>query len=205
MRASGTSLTGLSGVGPVVVVTVLGEARDITRFPDRNHFAAVVGQSQDLPAEQARYPAPQPRHPHGRCHPGQPPRQRRLCPGPRSSGVSPCSASRSSSAGRPAASSLTRRGTATQAMSKTSRSSVIHSPCAGHRRTGSSPGEIVFGEPFRAGHGAVGIEGCVDVKQQGGRGIASQRIFVRAVRVRSPAESPAVVGQIAISSSPAAA
>jgi hypothetical protein len=43
VRASGTSLTGLFGVGPVVAATVIGEARDITRFPDRNHFAAYDG------------------------------------------------------------------------------------------------------------------------------------------------------------------
>lgn len=43
VRASGTSLTGLFGVGPVVAATVIGEARDVTRFPDRSHFAAYDG------------------------------------------------------------------------------------------------------------------------------------------------------------------
>jgi transposase len=43
VRASGTSLTGLFGVGPVVAATVIGEARDITRFPGRDHFAAYDG------------------------------------------------------------------------------------------------------------------------------------------------------------------
>jgi transposase len=43
VRASGTSFTALFGVGPVVAATVIGEARDVTRFPDRNHFAACDG------------------------------------------------------------------------------------------------------------------------------------------------------------------
>jgi transposase len=43
VRASGTGLTGLSGAGPVVAATVIGEARDVTRFPDQNHFAACDG------------------------------------------------------------------------------------------------------------------------------------------------------------------
>jgi transposase len=43
VRASGTSLTGLSGVGPVVAGTVIGEVRDVSRFPDRDHFAAYDG------------------------------------------------------------------------------------------------------------------------------------------------------------------
>jgi transposase len=43
VRASGTSLTGLFGVGPVVAATVIGEARDVTRFPGRDHFAAYDG------------------------------------------------------------------------------------------------------------------------------------------------------------------
>jgi transposase len=43
VRASGTSLTGLFGVGPVVASTVIGEVRDVSRFPDRDHFAAYDG------------------------------------------------------------------------------------------------------------------------------------------------------------------
>jgi transposase len=43
VRASGTSLTGLFGVGPVVAAVVIGEVRDVTRFPDRDHFAAYDG------------------------------------------------------------------------------------------------------------------------------------------------------------------
>jgi transposase len=40
VRASGTSVTEVFGVGPVVAAIVLAEAGDISRFPSRNHFAA---------------------------------------------------------------------------------------------------------------------------------------------------------------------
>jgi transposase len=43
VRASGTSLTGLFGVGPVIAATVIGGARDVSRFPDRDHLAAYNG------------------------------------------------------------------------------------------------------------------------------------------------------------------
>jgi hypothetical protein len=43
VRASGTSLTGLFGVGPVIAAVVIGEVRDVTRFPGRDHFAACNG------------------------------------------------------------------------------------------------------------------------------------------------------------------
>jgi transposase len=43
VRASGTSLTGLFGVGPVVAATIIGEVRDVSRFPGRDHFAACNG------------------------------------------------------------------------------------------------------------------------------------------------------------------
>jgi transposase len=43
VRASGTTLTGISGVGPVVAATVIGAVRDVSRFPDRDHFAACNG------------------------------------------------------------------------------------------------------------------------------------------------------------------
>jgi transposase len=43
VRASGTTLTSLSGVGPVVAATVIGEVRDVSRFADRDHFAAYHG------------------------------------------------------------------------------------------------------------------------------------------------------------------
>ena len=43
VRASGTSLTGLFGVGPVIAATVIGGVRDVSRFPGRDHFAAYNG------------------------------------------------------------------------------------------------------------------------------------------------------------------
>jgi len=43
VRASGTSVTGIFGVGPVVAATVIGAVRNISRFPDRDHFAAYNG------------------------------------------------------------------------------------------------------------------------------------------------------------------
>jgi transposase len=88
IQATGTSLTGLFGVGPVIAAAVIGDVRDVSRFPGRDHFAAYngtapievsSGQRKGLPAEQAREPPAQPRHPHGRGHPDPPPAQ----PGPR--------------------------------------------------------------------------------------------------------------------------
>jgi transposase len=43
IRASGTTLTGIFGVGPVVAATVIGDVRDVCRFPGRDHFAAYNG------------------------------------------------------------------------------------------------------------------------------------------------------------------
>jgi transposase len=43
VRAAGTSLTGLFGVGPVIAATVIGDVRHVSRFPDRDHFAAYNG------------------------------------------------------------------------------------------------------------------------------------------------------------------
>ena len=42
-QASGTSLTGLFGVGPVIATAVIGDVKDVSRFPGRNHFAAYDG------------------------------------------------------------------------------------------------------------------------------------------------------------------
>ena len=41
--ASGTSLTEVSGVGPVIAGTVIGDVIDVARFPGRGHFAACNG------------------------------------------------------------------------------------------------------------------------------------------------------------------
>jgi transposase len=39
----GTTLTEVFGVGPVLAAKLLGHAGDITRFPDRDHFASYTG------------------------------------------------------------------------------------------------------------------------------------------------------------------
>ena len=43
VAAAGTSLTGLYGAGPVVAAVVIGDVRDVSRFPGRDHFAACNG------------------------------------------------------------------------------------------------------------------------------------------------------------------
>ena len=35
--------TGLFGVGPVIAAAVIGDVRQVSRFPDRDHFAACNG------------------------------------------------------------------------------------------------------------------------------------------------------------------
>jgi transposase len=43
VRASGTTLTGLFGIGPVTAAVIIGEVRDASRFKNRDHFAAYNG------------------------------------------------------------------------------------------------------------------------------------------------------------------
>jgi len=43
VRAAGTCLTGLFGVGPVIAAAVIGDVRHVSRFPGRDHFAAYNG------------------------------------------------------------------------------------------------------------------------------------------------------------------
>jgi hypothetical protein len=43
VRAAGTSLTGLFGVGPVIAAAVIGDVRHVSRFPGRDHFASYNG------------------------------------------------------------------------------------------------------------------------------------------------------------------
>ncbi len=43
VHASGTTVTDIFGVGPVVAAMVIGHARNIDRFADRDHFAAYAG------------------------------------------------------------------------------------------------------------------------------------------------------------------
>jgi len=40
---AGTSLTGPVGVGPDVAAAVIGDVRHVSRFPNRDHFAAYNG------------------------------------------------------------------------------------------------------------------------------------------------------------------
>ena len=43
VRASGTTMTSIFGVGPVAAATMIGAVRDVSRFPGRDHFAACNG------------------------------------------------------------------------------------------------------------------------------------------------------------------
>jgi hypothetical protein len=43
VAAAGTSLTGLSGVGPVIAAAVIGDVRQVSRFGNRDRFAACNG------------------------------------------------------------------------------------------------------------------------------------------------------------------
>ena len=43
VRAAGTSLTSIFGVGPVIAAAVIGDVRDVSRFPSRDHFASYNG------------------------------------------------------------------------------------------------------------------------------------------------------------------
>jgi transposase len=43
VREHGATLTEVFGVGPVLAAKLLGHAGDITRFPDRDHFASYTG------------------------------------------------------------------------------------------------------------------------------------------------------------------
>jgi transposase len=43
VRASGTTLAGLFGAGPVIAATIIGDAGDASRFPSRDRFAACNG------------------------------------------------------------------------------------------------------------------------------------------------------------------
>jgi transposase len=43
VREHGTTLTEVFGVGPVLAAKLLGHTGDVTRFPDRDHFASYTG------------------------------------------------------------------------------------------------------------------------------------------------------------------
>ena len=75
---SGTTLTELFGVGPVVAAMVIGYTGDVTRFQNRDHFAAYTGTapievslrwSHHASAVATREPPTEPCDPHRRDHP----------------------------------------------------------------------------------------------------------------------------------------
>ena len=43
VKASGTTLTEVFGVGPVIAGTIIGDVADVSRFPGRDHFASYNG------------------------------------------------------------------------------------------------------------------------------------------------------------------
>jgi hypothetical protein len=50
VRASGTSVTDLFGVGPILAAMLVGHSGDITRFRNRDHYAAYNGTARvELP------------------------------------------------------------------------------------------------------------------------------------------------------------
>jgi transposase len=86
VKVSGTSLTEVFGVGPVIAGTIIGDIADVSRFPGRDHFASyngtapgrgVLREPQGPQALAARQPPRQPRDPHGRHNPAQSQAQRR--------------------------------------------------------------------------------------------------------------------------------
>ena len=85
VAASGTTVTDIYGVGPIVAAFLIGYTGDIGRFASANHYASYNGTA---PIEvssggkkrhrlfNARQPETEPCHPHGRHHP-DPPRHTR--------------------------------------------------------------------------------------------------------------------------------
>ena len=43
LEASGTSLTEIFGVGPILAATIMGTVGNVTRFPTKSHFASYSG------------------------------------------------------------------------------------------------------------------------------------------------------------------
>jgi transposase len=54
VKASGTSVTEVFGVGPVIAATVIGDVITVARFPSRNHFAAYNGTAPDEVSSRAK-------------------------------------------------------------------------------------------------------------------------------------------------------
>jgi transposase len=79
VAATGTAITELHGVGPVIAAIVLGQVGDISRFRTRAQFANYNGTDRSVEREQEpasrqhpRQPCPEPRDPHDRGHPSRP-------------------------------------------------------------------------------------------------------------------------------------
>jgi transposase len=86
VRAPGTTLTGIFGVGPVIAATMIGYAADVSRFPSRDNFAAYNGTAPIEVSSGNRKTCRLSRRgnrrlnhadPHGRGHPDPLPPQRR--------------------------------------------------------------------------------------------------------------------------------
>ena len=78
VKASGTTVTEVYGVGPFVACAVIGHVGDVSRFASRAAFAAYngtapvevsSGEKKIYRLSRTREPPAQPRHPHGRGHP----------------------------------------------------------------------------------------------------------------------------------------
>ncbi len=78
VAASGTTLTGIFGVGPVIAAAIIGATGEASRFGDRDRFAAYNGTAPIEVSSGERKihrlslrgnPPPQPCHPHGGGHP----------------------------------------------------------------------------------------------------------------------------------------
>lgn len=74
VKASGTSVTELYGVGPIIAAQLIGYAGDVRRFANRDAFCLLQRDGPDrtvlrrpcrASALTAREPTAQPRHPHG--------------------------------------------------------------------------------------------------------------------------------------------
>ena len=88
VAASGTTLTDIFGVGPVVAAMLIGYTGEPFRFPTSGHYAAYTGTAPDrvllgrarrAPPVAAREPAAQPRAAHCRGHPDPSRPQPRPC------------------------------------------------------------------------------------------------------------------------------
>jgi transposase len=68
VQATGTSLIRLFGVGPVIAAAVIGDVRDVSRFPGRDHFVACNGTAPIEVSSGPRKIYRLSRHPPGSMH-----------------------------------------------------------------------------------------------------------------------------------------